>query len=164
MTANASGSLCDVLQTYVDCDAISGAVALIGRGDGSEVVTVGATALHGKHPMRWDTIFHIASLTKPITAMAAMMLVEDGRLHLDEPVDGLLPELADRHVLKRIDSPLDDTEPARRPITVEDLLTFRLGLGACTCTARDLSDPARDCRAWPHGFRASGPHFAARSR
>jgi CubicO group peptidase (beta-lactamase class C family) len=76
-----------------------------------------------------DTIFRIASLTKPILATATMMLVEDGRLALDEPVDRLLPELANRKVLKRIDGPLDDTVPANRPITVEDLLTFRMGYG-----------------------------------
>src|SRR5262249_26100973 len=71
----------------------------------------------------------IASMTKPIAAAATMALVEDGRLGLDEPVDQLLPELAQRHVLKRIDGPLDDTVPARRAITVRDLLTFRMGLG-----------------------------------
>jgi CubicO group peptidase (beta-lactamase class C family) len=58
-----------------------------------------------------------------------MMPVEDGKLALDEPVDRLLPELANRNVLKRIDGPLDDTVPANRPITGEDLLTFRMGYG-----------------------------------
>src|SRR6266542_1600271 len=79
--------------------------------------------------MRRDTIFRITSMTKPILATATMMLVEDGRLALDEPVDRLLPELANRRVLKRIDGPLDDTVPANRPITIEDLLTFRMGYG-----------------------------------
>ena len=62
-------------------------------------------------------------------AVAILMLVEEGKLRLDEPVDRLLPELANRRVLRRIDAALDDTVPARRPITVEDLLTFRCGLG-----------------------------------
>jgi CubicO group peptidase (beta-lactamase class C family) len=79
--------------------------------------------------MRRDTIFRITSMTKPITAAAAMILVEECKLRLDEPVDRLLPELAGRKVLKRLDGPLDDTVPAKRPITVRDLLTFRLGLG-----------------------------------
>ena len=79
--------------------------------------------------MRRDTIFRIASMTKPITAAAAMILVEECKLRLDEPVDRLLPELADRQVLKRLDGPLDDTVPANRPITVRDLLTFRMGFG-----------------------------------
>ena len=75
------------------------------------------------------TIFRIASMSKPITAIATMILVEESKLHLEEPVDRLLPELANRSVLKRVDGPLDDTVPARRPITVRDLLTFQLGLG-----------------------------------
>src|SRR6266540_6417341 len=79
--------------------------------------------------MRRDTIFRITSMTKPILATATMMLVEDGRLALDEPVDRLLPELANRRVLKRIDGPLDETVAANRPITIEDLLTFRMGYG-----------------------------------
>ena len=68
-------------------------------------------------------------MTKPVTAVAAMILVEEGRLRLDEPVDSWLPELADRRVLRALDSPLDDTVPAKRPITVRDVLTFRMGLG-----------------------------------
>ena len=63
--------------------------------------------------MRRDTIFRIASMTKPITAAAAMILVEECKLRLDEPVDRLLPELANRKVLKRLDGPLDDTVPAQ---------------------------------------------------
>src|SRR6185295_8869899 len=84
----------------------------------------------GSDPMARDTIFRITSMTKPITAAATMILVEECKLRLDEPVDRLLPELANRKVLKRIDGPLDDTVPANRPITVRDLLTFRMGLGA----------------------------------
>ena len=122
-------ALRDVLQGHVARGYTSGAVALISHGEDSHVVTVGAHSLGGTDPMRRDTIFRVASMTKPITATAAMMLIEDGRLRLDEPVDRLLPELANRRVLKRIDGPLDDTEPAERAITIEDLLTFRLGLG-----------------------------------
>jgi CubicO group peptidase (beta-lactamase class C family) len=79
--------------------------------------------------MRRDTIFRISSMTKPITAAATMMLVEECKLRLDEPIDRWLPELAERLVLKRLDGPLDDTVPAKRPITVRDLLTFRMGFG-----------------------------------
>jgi CubicO group peptidase (beta-lactamase class C family) len=85
--------------------------------------------LGGSDPLGRDTIFRIASMTKPITAVAAMILVEECKLRLDDPVDQLLPELADRLVLKRLDGPLDDTEPAKRPITLRDLLTFRMGFG-----------------------------------
>jgi CubicO group peptidase (beta-lactamase class C family) len=74
----------------------------------------------GKSP---HTIFRIASTTKLITAAAAMILVEECKLRLDDPIDGLLPELADRRALRRLEAPLDDTEPATRPITLCDLLS-----------------------------------------
>jgi CubicO group peptidase (beta-lactamase class C family) len=93
------------------------------------VDTIGTLSLDGNEPMRRGTPFRMASLTKPIIAAATMMLVEDGRLALDERVDRLLPELANRRVLTQIDGPLDQTVPAMRPITVEDLLTFRMGHG-----------------------------------
>jgi CubicO group peptidase (beta-lactamase class C family) len=106
-----------------------GVVALISRGDQSHILPLGTKAFGDPAPMPRDAIFRIASMTKALTAAAVLMLVEDGKLRLDEPVDRLLPELAERRVLKRIDGPLDDTVPARRPITVEDLLTFREGFG-----------------------------------
>jgi CubicO group peptidase (beta-lactamase class C family) len=106
-----------------------GLVTLVARGDDVHVDAIGTMAFGGDEPMRRDTIFRIASLTKPILAAATMTLVEDGTLRLDEPVDRLLPELANRRVLRHIDGPLDDTVPAERPITVEDLLTFRMGFG-----------------------------------
>src|SRR5260370_13746275 len=68
-------------------------------------------------------------MTKPIRPVGAMILVEDYKLRLDEPVDRLLLELANRKVLKRIDGPLDETVPANRPIIVRDLLTFTMGFG-----------------------------------
>jgi CubicO group peptidase (beta-lactamase class C family) len=76
-----------------------------------------------------DSLFRVASMTKPVTATAAMLLVEEGKLRLDEPVQGLLPELADRKVLRRLESPLDDVVPAARDVTLRDLLTFRMGFG-----------------------------------
>jgi CubicO group peptidase (beta-lactamase class C family) len=86
-----------------------------------------------------DTIFRISSMSKPVTAVATMILVESGVLGLDEPVDRLLPELANRRVLRRPDGPLDETVPARRPITVRDLLTFTWGFGT----------PYVDPNTWP---------------
>jgi len=108
---------------------LPGMVTLVVRGDAVHVDTVGTVAFGSTEPMRRDAIFRITSMTKPILALATMILVEDGALALDEPVDRLLPELADRRVLKRIDGPLDDTVPARRPINIDDLLTFRMGHG-----------------------------------
>ena len=80
-------------------------------------------------PVARDSIFRIASTTKPITAAATLALAAEGLLDLDEPVDRLLPELACRRVLRRADGPLDDTVPAARAITVRDLLTFTFGFG-----------------------------------
>ena len=82
-----------------------------------------------------DTIFRIASMTKPVTAVAALTLVEDCLIRLDDPVDEWLPELADRRVLARPEGPLEDTVPAARPISLRDLLTFRCGMGFDFTTA-----------------------------
>jgi CubicO group peptidase (beta-lactamase class C family) len=106
-----------------------GVVAVVSRGEQTHVLPLGTKAFGAAEPMPHDALFRIASMTKAVTAAAVMMLVDDGKLRLDEPVDRLLPELADRRVLKRIDGPLDDTVPANRPMTVEDLLTFRQGFG-----------------------------------
>jgi CubicO group peptidase (beta-lactamase class C family) len=105
-----------------------GVVAAVARGDTVHVVTAGATAVGGP-PMRRDTLFRITSNTKPMTAAAVLSLVDDGLLKLNGAVDDLLPELADRRVLSRPDGLLTDTVPARRPITVRDLLTFTWGFG-----------------------------------
>lgn len=120
----------DVMSGYVERGDVPGLVTLVYRRGEVRAEALGTMAAGGGDPMRRDAIFRIASLTKPITAAAAMILVEECRLRLDEPVDRLLPELADRRVLKRLEGPLDDTVPARRPITLRDLLTFRLGIGA----------------------------------
>src|SRR5437016_217182 len=108
---------------------LPGIVMLVAHGDDVQVDAIGAKTFDSADPMRRETIFRITSMTKPVLASAAMMLVDDGALALGDPVDKWLPELAERKVLKRIDGPLDDTVPASRPITVEDLLTFRMGFG-----------------------------------
>jgi CubicO group peptidase (beta-lactamase class C family) len=105
-----------------------GLVAWISGAGEQYVVPVGAMSIDGP-PIQRRAIFRIASMTKPVTAVAAMMLVEEGVLRLDEPIDGLAPELAARPVLKSMSGPLDDTVAARRPITLEDVLSFRLGWG-----------------------------------
>jgi CubicO group peptidase (beta-lactamase class C family) len=111
---------------------LPGVVTLLAQGDDVQVDPIGTTAFAAGQPMQRDTPFRVASLTKPVLAAAAMLLVEDGTLALDAPVDTWLPELANRRVLRRIDGSLDDTLPARRPITLDDLLTLRLGFGILT--------------------------------
>lgn len=120
----------EAMVTRVQKGEMTGLVWLVAHGDREPYVdTIGSFAFESEQAMQRWTLFRIASLTKPIVAAAAMMLVEDGTLNLHEPVDRLLPELAHPRVLKRIDGPLDDTEPARRPILVEDLLTLKMGYG-----------------------------------
>jgi len=118
-----------VLAAHVEQGTVAGAVTLLGRREETVIETLGVQDLERQDAMRRDSIFRIASMTKPVTAVAAMILVEECRLRLDDPLDRFLPELAARRVLKRIDGPLDDTVPASRPLTLRDLLTFRMGLG-----------------------------------
>ena len=119
----------DVLAGHVERGAPPGLVAASSAAARSTSTPSAPRTVGGSRPDARDTIFRIASMTKPVTAVATLILVEECPLRLDDPVDGLLPELADRRVLKRLDGPLDDTVPAQRPITVRDLLTFRLGFG-----------------------------------
>ncbi len=120
----------DVMARHVASGRMPGLVTLVSRRGETHVDAIGMKAFGDTDPMRRDTIFRIASLTKPVIAAAAMILVEETKLRLDDPVDPWLPELANRKVLRSIDSALNDTVPANRPITLRDLLTFRLGHGA----------------------------------
>jgi len=119
----------EVMAGHVERGVMPGLVTVVSRRGETHVETIGMKAMGGTQPMARDTLFRIASMTKPITAAAAMILVEECKLRLDDPVDTLLPELANRRVLKSLDGPVDDTVPANRPITLRDLLTFRLGFG-----------------------------------
>jgi CubicO group peptidase (beta-lactamase class C family) len=127
----------DVLGSYVADGSLPGAVAILAGGGRDEVAVVGSAAVGGP-PMTRDSIFRLASITKPITAAAVMILVDDGRIALDDPVARWLPELADLKVVRTPASPVDDLVPAARPITVFDLLTFRAGYGF----ASDFTLPA----------------------
>jgi CubicO group peptidase (beta-lactamase class C family) len=118
------------LAAHVEDGVVPGLVALVARGDDVHVEVLGTPALNAPTPLQRDSIFRIASLSKPIAAAGAMCLVDDGTIALDDPVETYLPELADRRVLRSLGAPLTDTVPAARSITVEDLLTFRLGFGA----------------------------------
>ena len=114
---------------YVERGEVPGIVTLVSRHGEAHVEAIGNTSLDGPDPVRRDTIFRIASMSKPITAAATMIQVEEGKLRLSDAVEKWLPELADRKVLSRIDAPLDQTVSVHRPITVRDLLTFTMGFG-----------------------------------
>jgi len=117
------------MRRYVETGYTPGLVTLVYHRGREHVDAIGTMAFDSTQPVRRDTIFRLASMTKPITAVGAMILVEECKVRLDDPVDEFLPELKDRKVLRTIESPLDDTVPAKRPITLRDLLTFRAGYG-----------------------------------
>src|SRR6201994_3311742 len=118
------------LARHTSSGAVPGLVALVARGGQVHVTTAGHKAIGDNAPIGRDAIFRIASLTKPVTGVAAMLLIEDGAMALDDPVERWLPELSARRVLRSYDARLSDTVPAQRPITVEDVLSFRLGFGS----------------------------------
>jgi CubicO group peptidase (beta-lactamase class C family) len=117
-----------VAEQHVGDTLVPGLVVLIARGDHVHVEALGHLSVGGPAVSR-DSIFRISSTTKPITAAATLALVDEELIDLDKPVDALLPELADRLVLERMDGPLENTVPAERPITPHDLLTFTFGFG-----------------------------------
>jgi CubicO group peptidase (beta-lactamase class C family) len=118
----------EVAASHVAPDKIPGLVALVSRRDQVHVEALGCLAVGGP-AVRRDSLFHIASTTKPVTGAAVMSLVDDGILGLDDAVDEWLPELSDRRVLRTPSGPLDDTVPADGPITVRQLLSFTFGFG-----------------------------------
>lgn len=132
MAGNLSRSGLDAIraaaQRHVADDNVPGLVALVASGDQVHVEALGRLSAGGP-PVARDSLFRIASTTKPITGAATLALVAEGLVGLDEPVDQLLPELANRQVLREMGGPLDDTVPATRPITTRDLLTFTFGFG-----------------------------------
>jgi CubicO group peptidase (beta-lactamase class C family) len=111
----------DLLGTAVRSGTAPGAAALVARGDDVEIAGMGEIGP--------ESIVRIASITKPITAAAVLLLVDDGLVALDDPIARWLPELASPKVVRTAESPIDDVVPAMRPITVEDVLTFRAGWG-----------------------------------
>lgn len=131
-TGFSSGKLAAIaptLQSVVDAGDLSGFVTLLfHKGEIAQVNTIGHRDIATRAPMTRDTLFRIASMTKPVTSAAALMLMEEGKLRLDDPITKWVPELSDLSVLKKADGPLDDTYPAPRAITIEDLFTHRSGL------------------------------------
>jgi CubicO group peptidase (beta-lactamase class C family) len=118
-----------MLGRTVDAGDLAGAATLVWRG-GRVVQTaaVGRRDMAADLPVERDTLFRIASMSKPITSMVALTLLEEGRFSLDEPITRVAPEFANMRVLRSTAGPLDDTDPAGRPITFDDLLTHRSGI------------------------------------
>jgi CubicO group peptidase (beta-lactamase class C family) len=131
----------EAVTRVVETGQAPGIVALLSTGSETHVVTAGTAAVGGPDVER-ETLFRITSMTKPITAVAGLVLISQGCFGLDEPVDRLLPELGNRRVLRRMDGALTDTVAADRPITVRDLLTLTFGFGM-TASMFNGSEP------WP---------------
>jgi CubicO group peptidase (beta-lactamase class C family) len=122
-------AIAPILQNVVDAGDLSGFVTLIFRkGEIAQINTLGHRDIATKAPMTRDTLFRIASMTKPVTSAVALMLMEEGKLKLEDPVTKWVPELVDRRVLKNAEGPLDETYPSPRDITIEDIFTHRSGL------------------------------------
>lgn len=117
-----------IAQRSVEDGTLSGIVVLVDHDGATETMTAG-TLGEGRPGVEADSLYRIASMSKQMAAAVALTLVRDALVDLDEPVDRLLPELADRRVLARPDAPLDETVPAARPMTVRDLLAFTCGFG-----------------------------------
>lgn len=115
------------LQKYVDEGHIAGAAAGVWRDGAVQHACAGWRDIESRLPMERYTIFRIASMTKPITSVAALMLVDEGRMSLSDPISVYAPECSKMRVLRRPDGPLEETGACERPITIEDLLTHRSG-------------------------------------
>ena len=126
---NEEDPIATAIGAIVNAGALAGAATIIWRG-GKVVQTacVGWRDVEARLPIERDTLFRIASMTKPITSTAALMLMEEGRFALSDPISRFAPEFSEMRVMRSTTGPLDQTDPAERPITFEDLLTHRSGL------------------------------------
>jgi CubicO group peptidase (beta-lactamase class C family) len=125
---NRERQLQEVLQKPVDNGELAGAAAAVWRDGAIQTAFAGWRDIESQLPIERDTIFRIASMTKPITSVAALMLVDEGRIALSDPISEYAPEFSRMRVLRSPDGPLEETDDGARPITVEDLPTHRSGL------------------------------------
>lgn len=131
----------ETMRAMVERGETPGMVGLIyRRGAVDHVTTAGRQNIESKSPMKRDTIFQIMSMTKPITATATLMLLDEGRISLYDPVDKFLPEFANQRVLRTPSSPLDDAVPTERRMRIVDLLTYRSGL-VSTAMSPETTNP-----------------------
>jgi len=121
--------LLGAVRPFIDAGEVPGAVVGFLRDSQTSLGAAGSIGLGGGGSLTVDALMRISSNTKPMVAVLALSLMEEGVLALADPVERFVPELADRRVLRRLDGPLEDTVPAERAVTVEDLLTMRLGFG-----------------------------------
>jgi CubicO group peptidase (beta-lactamase class C family) len=116
------------VRQIIDSGRLAGAATLVWKNGTAQMTCFGWRDIERKLPVERDTMFRIASMTKPITSVAALRLVDEGRVALSDPISHYAPEFSRMRVLRSPDGPLDETDPAERLITFEDLLTHRAGL------------------------------------
>lgn len=142
-------------QAAVAGGKLPGAVTLVWRkGEVVQAEALGVLNLESKAPMTRNAVFRLASMSKPVTVAAAMTLVDQGKIRLDDPITKWAPEFANMRVLRRPDGPLDDTYPAPRAITVRDLMTHASGLPAYGFIG---SDPISKAALEKVGFGIESP-------
>jgi CubicO group peptidase (beta-lactamase class C family) len=128
-SAEGLAKIAPTLQPIADAGDLSGFVTLLFRhGEIAQINTIGHRDLEKKLPMERDSLFRIASMTKPVTSVAALMLLEEGKFRLDDPITRFAPEFKNMRVLKDAQGALDQTVPAAREITFDDIFTHRSGL------------------------------------
>jgi CubicO group peptidase (beta-lactamase class C family) len=151
------------LQAVVDAGDLSGFVTLIWRkGEVVQVNTIGRRDVEADLPMTRDTLFRIASMTKPVTSIAALMLLEEGKLRLEDPITKWLPEFAGMRVLKDATGPIDETYAAARDITVEDLMTHRAGLAYAFTSIGPIGQAHEDALGPPLGGQMTPDSWLAK--
>jgi CubicO group peptidase (beta-lactamase class C family) len=152
-----------MVQGYIDTKQIPGAVTLVARrGEIAHVTVQGDKAFGANDPMRRDTIFRIYSMSKPITSVAVLMLFEEGKLRLTDPVSQWIPELAKPRILRDPNGPLDATDPSPSEITVRDLLTHCSGLVYSFTTGGTLAKAYEEAAVSGSGSPLTGAEWAAR--
>jgi len=133
------------ISVSIDAGSIAGAEAVVWRdGRVLEAAAAGWRDVESRRPMEPDTLFRIASMTKPVTSTAALMLLEEGKFELADPIARWAPEFSEMRVLRSPTGPLDQTIPAERQITFEDLLTHRSGLTYGDFHAGPIAEAYRD--------------------
>ncbi|MBM3891519.1 MAG: beta-lactamase family protein, partial [Verrucomicrobia bacterium] len=143
------------MQKFVDDGVIAGAVTLVARREGiASVEAVGFSDLATKRPMHADNMFWIASMTKPITATAVMMLQDDGKLSVEDPVEKYMPEFKGQWMVAERGKDSVTLKHPTRPITVRDLLTHTSGLANLDAPRFDcsLAELAMACSQMPLQF------------
>jgi CubicO group peptidase (beta-lactamase class C family) len=146
-----------MIQRRIAANQLAGAVTIVGRrGKVAHHVAQGVMDRDSKQPMATGSMFRIASMTKPVIGVAVMMLVEEGKLHLNDPVARYIPEFRDMKVAVPLPAggpapaptggaaaPRFYTVPAQRPITIKDLLTHTSGLGSGPMSTSEIEKVAR---------------------